>query len=323
MPLTPRPSSRNGPVALVRLLRLIAFVVAVCSTSPCRAEPPPEEAIGARPLPPEKAIGPGSLPPVTLPPNALRFGLVDGAITTGFAVLALTANIVGPPEDGPTGGIWFDEGVRDALRAKDEGTALAFQDASDVLLTLTLSSAFLGDALINAAWLRNSPQVAREIGLVNTEVFAITLGFQQLTAALVGRERPYARDCGTDALDSDSALCSTKERYLSHYSAHTSLSFSIAAASCVQHASLGLSRYPLAWCGVQFTLATATGVFRIVSDQHYATDVLVGAASGALIGTMVPLIHLGLFSPSKTESSQTTLQLLPTPSGIMLRGTFQ
>lgn len=314
MPLTLRPSSRNGPAAFVRLLGLVVLAISVASTSPCRAQTKRDD-----------TIGPGFLPPVKLPENAVRFGWVDGVVTGGFAALALTSAIIGPREGGPTGGIWFDEGVRDALRAEDDRTALAFKDASDVLLTLTLSTAFLGDALVNAAWLRRSPEVGREIGLVNVEVLAITLGVQQLTADLVGRERPYGRTCGTEELSADSAHCTTNDRYLSHYSAHTSLSFSMAAASCVQHASLGLSRYPAAWCGVQFSLATATGLFRIVSDQHYATDVLVGAASGAFIGTMVPLIHLGFFSPSPSKNTESlaTLQLLPTGNGFMLRGTFQ
>jgi hypothetical protein len=39
------------------------------------------------------------------------------------------------------------------------------------------------------------------------------------------------------------------------------------------------------------TFATATGVLRVMSDQHYATDVLTGMAAGGVAGWLIPKIH--------------------------------
>jgi membrane-associated phospholipid phosphatase len=39
------------------------------------------------------------------------------------------------------------------------------------------------------------------------------------------------------------------------------------------------------------TFATATGVLRVMSDQHYASDVLTGMAAGGLAGWLIPKLH--------------------------------
>jgi hypothetical protein len=43
--------------------------------------------------------------------------------------------------------------------------------------------------------------------------------------------------------------------------------------------------------GTGLALATTTGVLRVMSDQHYATDVIAGMATGALLGWLVPRLH--------------------------------
>ena len=43
--------------------------------------------------------------------------------------------------------------------------------------------------------------------------------------------------------------------------------------------------------GKRLTFATATGVLRVMSDQHYATDVLAGMAAGGLAGWLNPKLH--------------------------------
>ncbi len=52
------------------------------------------------------------------------------------------------------------------------------------------------------------------------------------------------------------------------------------------------------------TFATATGVLRVMSDQHYATDVLAGMAAGGLAGWLNPKLHKPdrMASPSATAS---------------------
>ena len=54
-----------------------------------------------------------------------------------------------------------------------------------------------------------------------------------------------------------------------------------------------------------FTLAAGVGYLRIAADQHYLTDILVGAAVGGLMGWAIPRIF---HSPSPAPSTGTALR---------------
>lgn len=268
-------------------------------------------------------LEPGALPPVVYPKTALRFGPADVVLTGLGGVAALTSALIGPDtENGPRGGVWFDEDVRNALRPDDFEVQLAFRDTSDVLLGLSLAHAFIGDALIHATWLRKSVDVGRQMALMDAEVAALAFGASQLTANVVSRERPYGRTCGTLELDEDSSQCTTNDRYLSYFSGHATLTFAMAAVTCAHHNALGLSgHHAWAQCLSGFTLATATAIFRIAADMHYATDVLTGAAVGTLIGFAVPAVHYGFgsFRPG-SPAREVQISVLPTFGGIRVSG---
>jgi membrane-associated phospholipid phosphatase len=54
------------------------------------------------------------------------------------------------------------------------------------------------------------------------------------------------------------------------------------------------------------TFATATGVLRVMSDQHYASDVLTGMAAGGLAGWLIPKVHKpDRTAPSRARASPT------------------
>ncbi|HSC86093.1 MAG TPA: phosphatase PAP2 family protein [Polyangiaceae bacterium] len=274
---------------------------------------------------PSPWLVPGALDPVSYPATAAPFGWPDLVITALGGATALTSAIVGPDRiNGPRGGWWFDEDVRNALLPDDYSTQLAFRDTSDVLLGLSFSYVFMGDALINATWLRRSPEVGRELALIDAEVAALTLGLQQLTANVVSRERPYGRTCGTDELDERSSQCTSNDRYLSHFSGHASTTFALAAVTCSHHSHIPLSGGQ-AWipCLSGFVTAAATATFRVVGDMHYATDVLMGAAVGTLIGFTVPALHYGIggWTP-RSPGSVGEFRLVPTLNGISLGGTW-
>jgi membrane-associated phospholipid phosphatase len=62
--------------------------------------------------------------------------------------------------------------------------------------------------------------------------------------------------------------------------------------------------------------ATATGVFRIMADMHWATDVMTGALVGTAIGVSVPLaLHR-----REASSSSVSLNIVPAPNGIGVTG---
>jgi hypothetical protein len=234
----------------------------------------------------------GLLTPIPWNTNHRRVGWFDYTATLLGATTSIVARLVGPREGGPTSTSSLDENVRGALRPSSFRQRLLAQDFSDVLLGISSTYALAGDPLINAAWLRNSPETGYQIAWMNAEVIAVTLGLQQLTANLIGRERPYGRTCGTDELDERTHRCEGSDRYRSLFSGHTSVPFAVAAATCIHHVALPLSGGH-AWvpCTLGYATAAASGSLRIVSDNHYASDVLAGAAVGTVIGFTIPLVH--------------------------------
>jgi membrane-associated phospholipid phosphatase len=90
-----------------------------------------------------------------------------------------------------------------------------------------------------------------------------------------------------------------------------STAFFGASAACAHHQALPLYGHPLAdWgiCALLLTTATANGALRIVSDTHWASDVVAGALIGVGAGYgLAYALHYG--SPNIAHSR---LQLLPT-----------
>lgn len=80
-------------------------------------------------------------------------------------------------------------------------------------------------------------------------------------------------------------------------------------------------------CAAAFGVAAATSTLRIVADQHYFTDVLVGAAVGTITGLGLPwVLHYrhgkaGLRSGDRTNGV-VDAQLVPLANGMALTGTF-
>lgn len=227
----------------------------------------------------------GGALPVSYPDSAQRVGWVDLGVTLAFAGVALGAFLSEPNSGSMTAGS-IDLGIREALGASNQTDREIARRASDVLWGTTLGYGAVVDPLVNAWWLRQSPDVAWQIAAMNVEVEVIRLGTQQLVAHLVGRERPCAQNgaedpsCGSEGLD------------LSFYSGHTSSAFAAATATCTHHAFIPLSgRHAWVTCLALYSAATAVGFFRIVGDKHYASDVAVGALVGSATGFLVPAFH--------------------------------
>jgi membrane-associated phospholipid phosphatase len=254
-----------------------------------------------------------------------RFSTADYFITAGGAALTLAAAIVHPrPQHSLSGGLWFDESVRNALRVDTLPNRYIFRDASDVGLSLMVSWPFVADALTTAWWYRGSRESAQEMALIDLEALAVSGAVQGVTNVLVSRERPYGRDCGSEGLPSDAIDCASSTRYRAFFSGHSSFSFTSAALICIHHFENELLGAP--WdalsCAGGYAVATTTATFRMVADMHYATDVLTGALMGTLVGYGVPLLHYSQRGSSATTLAGLQLHLIPSPGGLGLLGVF-
>ena len=254
-----------------------------------------------------------------------RFSTADYLLTTAAGAITLTAAIVKPRSQHLIhGGVLFDDAVRDALRVRPLANRYIFRDASDVGLSLAITWPFAADALTAAWWYRGSRDVAQEMALIDLQTLAISGALQGATNVFVSRERPYGRNCGTEQLPSDSIDCANSGHYRSFFSGHSSFSFTSAALICVHHFENDLLGPP--WdalsCAGGYAVATTTATFRVVSDVHYATDVLTGALLGTIVGYGVPLLHYRNRNSAASRTNTMQLHLVPAAGGIGLLGIF-
>jgi hypothetical protein len=258
------------------------------------------------------------------------FSTGDFVITAGGAAITLTAAIVQPrAQHSLTGPIGFDSEVRKALRANQLSARYDFRDASDVGLSLAVSWPFAADALTTAWWYRGSRETAQEMALIDLQTLSIVGAIQGATNVIVSRERPFGPDCGQGQLPEDAIDCRDSFHYRSFFSGHSAFSFTGAALICVHHFENELLGSP--WDGVScaagYAVAATTASFRVVADVHYASDVLLGATIGTLVGYGVPLLHyrkLGGASRDREQSASPKLQLtlVPAPNGVGVLGVF-
>jgi len=254
-----------------------------------------------------------------------RFSTVNYLVTGAGAGLTLAAAIINPrAQHSLSGGVWFDESVRNALRVDTLPNRYIFRDASDVGLSLMVSWPFVADALTTAWWYRGSREAAQEMALIDLETLAVSGAIQGVTNVLVSRERPYGRDCGSDELPSGSIDCANAVHYRSFFSGHSAFSFTGAALICIHHFKNELLGAP--WdalsCAGGYAVATTTATFRVVSDVHYASDILTGALLGTLVGYGVPLLHYARRDTPATPIAGMQLHLVPTPGGLGVLGIF-
>jgi membrane-associated phospholipid phosphatase len=226
-----------------------------------------------------------------------RVGAAESAVIAAAAVGAVLAHRLNPPAEARwSGGILFDDGAHDLLRASTPQARANASAASDfAFASLALYSLVVDAGLVSALGKRNGA-LALQMALIDAEALAIDGLLTVLLQRVVGRARPFARDCATHPRPECSSDANT-----SFVSGHASIAFAAASTMCMQHARLSLyGAGDAAVCPVALVVATATGALRIVADKHYASDVIAGAALGALIGVAVNAVHLRPLDPTQT-----------------------
>ena len=195
----------------------------------------------------------------------------------------------------------FDETVRRALRVSDRSAREACSTASDVFMGVMIAApivdsfATLGvrDARWDSFW---------QTTVINAESFIFTGLVSSLMENLLARERPFQRDC----VDGN---CEFGDLNRSMPSGHAAFAFTGAGLMCTHHEYQSLYGDPgadRAVCASALGVSAVTGVLRILSDTHYATDVLAGSAIGLFSGFVLPRVlhyYWGSDAPPKKEES--------------------
>ena len=115
---------------------------------------------------------------------------------------------------------------------------------------------------------------ARETGILSGEALADAAVVQEVTKVIFRRERPLYNNAAGDFFVPDFS------RNGSFPSSHSMLAWTLAGVIA--------GEYPSRWVEVSvYSLATGVSLTRVLGQQHFPSDVLVGGAAGWLIGHYV------------------------------------
>jgi membrane-associated phospholipid phosphatase len=204
------------------------------------------------------------------------------------------------------GGILFDDWARNALRGRTAAIQSTASTASDILYYGGTIGPLVIDNYFVTLSIHQNADVALQMLVINMQSLGVS-GLVSLVAEHgAGRARPYTDKCDAEGriFDASGALmtnhCGTRNDFRSFFSGHTAAVSTMAGLTCAHHQHLPLyggGFADLAPCLVMIGAATATGILRIVYDEHWASDVMVGAAVGTLSGYVLPsLLHYGFGS---------------------------
>ncbi|MGK3989640.1 phosphatase PAP2 family protein [Sorangium sp. So ce136] len=302
-----------------------------------RPEAAPRAPGPARPAPPgpaRPAAAPerGAAPPkIAWDPRWPRFRTSE-YVATGLLAATAFGTLAIPPSEGRWTAVnGFDGSAREALRIRSDRQRETARDASDLLLTV-MTNHLAVDSLLVAWWGHGRGSVAWEIAMIDIEALTLNAALNGVVAGLTSRERPYRAVC-TGPVEEQDRDCRGSKRYRSFFSGHSSTAFTAAALTCSHHAHLPLygggAPDALA-CVASLGTAAAVATLRVVSDQHFATDALTGAAVGTLTGLAVPwLLHYRGGAAAEADTAArarrgdaVSIRFVPAPLGGYLVGRF-
>jgi membrane-associated phospholipid phosphatase len=211
--------------------------------------------------------------------------------------------------------ILFDTAVRDFLRGSSSVRSAA-EPTSWALLGVVVAYPFVVD--LPYAWKRGGPDLAWDLFWQDATALSLATAIDLNLRDVVGRARPPVSEClmkgGTNCLSNNS------EATRSFPGGHQLIVTTAASLTCTQHLEMQLygGAPDVVACAAAATTAFAVGVLRIVADDHWASDILVGDLLGVGLGWGVPtLMHLHGHAPAIAIHGA---YLTPTPIAVRAGG---
>jgi membrane-associated phospholipid phosphatase len=234
--------------------------------------------------------------------------------------------------DGPTSATikfevpLLDRNTRDLFRANTVHERDAWARLGDVGFRALVLAPYVIDVGVAALAIHRNYDVAAQLALIDFEVLTLAGMTQLLVSRVIGRARPYVQECRTFE------EC-TGGPYRGFLSGHAMATFTAAGLMCVHHEKLPLfgGGAPDTWaCVWALSLASLTSFTRLAADEHYVSDVFVGAGLGWIYGNLLPrLLHFHAAKVTKTtDGGRRAVTWLPsltgtTDSGMLgVMGTF-
>jgi membrane-associated phospholipid phosphatase len=258
------------------------------------------------------------------PFRAIGYALTSASIA---AAIAVTFLIPYPDEPRWVGGIIVDTAARKVLHARSPGLRDGVRIASDLTLIATVVQAGVIDGFLIPA-VEGNWYVAWQLSLMNAQAFALNTLVATLLFKTAARARPTYAACAVDR--NVDPLCD-KGSFASFPSSHTSTAFTAAGLTCVHHKFLPLyggEPWDSVACAGSLAIASVTGLFRVVGDRHYLSDVALGAAFGFSLGYLYPYLFHYQYGEDESPVSKPTAAwgFVPgaqqTPYGVSMLGMF-
>jgi membrane-associated phospholipid phosphatase len=224
--------------------------------------------------------------------NWRRVGGIEYAVTTGLLGTFVGVWFLSPAAEPVwTRPVLFDELTRDALRAESPGARNVAAHISDGVIIVSYLPPLIIDPLVVAGLDDQNPDVAWQLFVISTQSYSLTIVLNAVSKRIFARERPYASACAKDPTYSVS--CEHADRFRSFYSGHSAVTATGAGLVCAHHTHLPLyggGNIDRFTCLGALIGTLATGALRIISDRHWASDVLVGHLLGLSSGYLLPTL---------------------------------
>ena len=217
-------------------------------------------------------------------------------------------------------GLYLD-GLKPApTKAAADAALIPFFDRAYPAAPSGLLSTLGNDMAIGAAVLpvalaygRTGGEIA-DLGVMYFETLELAYASDSILKSVVSRYRPYSYSASVPADFSNPDITA------SFPSSHASLAFSSAVFGAYVFGELypASPARPWVW-GAGLGLAAAVSSLRVLSADHFVSDVVVGVAIGAASGFLVPLLHeRRAAAGSGSEPAPLSVGLAPSRGGIGL-----
>ncbi|UJR83308.1 phosphatase PAP2 family protein [Sandaracinus amylolyticus] len=267
-------------------------------------------------------------------PQWERFGWGNVALTLGAEAAALTIYFVATdPVVRWTQPLPLDRAAARAFALDTIDDQQMINTVSHVILETMIIWPFLIDSLLLAGAVHGDTDTMLQMLLISAETTAVAQLVTWATNRLTGRVRPRHMECAPNGTCSDTGMGPVA----SFASGHSLMTYASAGLTCVHHIMnpwiVGSTEGAYALCASSLTLATSVGFLRLMSDLHWASDVVISSLLGSLIGWGMPLaLHYARPRPQssnrRSEGGGLPITMMVRPgagdeiTGLTLSGIF-
>lgn len=277
-----------------------------------------------------RADEPPPRPPLTWDPawthaNAWDYSLAGVGLATLLTETVVLQNTTEPPRW--VGPILFDSQVRSVFRANAQNVRDDAANVSWGLWFVLVGYPVVVD--VPYAWARFGKDVAWDLFWQDAVALSVSGAADFALRDVIARTRPYNTDCYEHG---NCNWATGPEATRAFPSGHVAETTTGTALICTQHLTMTL--YGAPWdaltCASAITADATVGALRLMADDHWATDLIGGAALGVAFGWGLPtLMHLHGHAPQlHADLGGTPVVFAPVPlafssgGGLGLAGMF-